>query len=87
MRIKRTMPALLAAALLSVGSFASPTDGLKVYREGLKLYQDGLYEGARTLFENVRGDELTDGYALLCALKLRSNDAGTLYGEYFRLYP
>ena len=58
----------------------------ETYRQALNLYQNGLYDRARTMFESIPGDPLADGYAVLCALKLRTDDARALFDDYTGRY-
>ncbi len=65
---------ILCMTLLSAGLKAD--DG--TYKEALVLYGQGMYERARTLFESCPDDPLSQDYAILCALHLRSADAFAL---------
>ena len=64
---------LLAALLLSVGVFAAPDERTDIYREAVNLYNHGMYERAATLLDKIPGDPMSDGYALLCAIKMQSD--------------
>lgn len=80
--------AVLAASALTLFS-ASCFAGARTdaYRQGLKLYENGMYGRARTLFESVENDPLCEGYAVLCALKMRSADYPELVASYDSRYP
>ena len=64
---------LLAALLLSVSAFAAPDERTDIYREAVNLYNNSMYERAATLLEKIPGDPMSDGYALLCAIKMQSD--------------
>ena len=64
---------MLAALLLSVSAFAAPDERTDIYREAVNLYNHGMYERAATLLEKIPGDPMSDGYALLCAIKMQSD--------------
>ena len=88
MRKKTIMTALVAAAIISSSASALPTGGKSaVWRKALDLYQNGMYESARTLFESQTGDPTADGYVVLCALKMRTDDSQQLLSEYLSTYP
>ena len=48
------------------------------YTQALELYSQGLYERARVLFEETKGEALSEDYVLLCAIKLGSEDCAYL---------
>ena len=64
---------LLAALLLSVTALAASDDRTEIYREAVNLYDHGMYERAATLLDKIPGDPMSDGYALLCAIKMQSD--------------
>lgn len=68
---------LLVASTVSTGP----------YRQALSLYENGLYERARTEFEALAPDPLSEGYTVLCALKMRSEDYPELLSSYNKKYP
>lgn len=81
-----------AAALLTVTVFcsglsaaAAPSDG--DYREALALYSNGMYERAQSLFGSMPSGPLSDGYEVLCAIKMRSSDYPELMAAYEKSYP
>ena len=55
-------------------------------RVAMELYDNGMYAAARTSFEALPDDCLTDGYEILCALKLRSSDADRILRVYEHKY-
>lgn len=87
MRIRKTALALLVLMLVSSGLHAVEPEGREDWRRALELYRSGMYERARAVFETLSPDPTADGYVVLCALKLRSDDSGELMAEYDRLYP
>ena len=64
---------ILAAVLLSASLFAAPDERTDIYREAVDLYNNGMYERAANLLDKIPGDPMSDGYALLCAIKMQSN--------------
>ena len=87
MRIRNTALALLALMLVSSAVRAVPSSDREVYREALELYRSGMYERARAMFETLTPDAASEGYAVLCALKLRTDDYIETMAEYDRNYP
>lgn len=87
MRIQRTALALLVLMLFSSVAHASGPDSRESFREALGLYRSGIYERARTVFESLAPDPVSEGYAVLCALKMRSDDCREVMDEYDRNYP
>ncbi len=73
---------LLAALLLSVSAVAAPDDRTEIYREAVNLYNHGMYERAATLLDKIPGDPMSDGYALLCAIKMQSDGFETRLAKY-----
>lgn len=86
MSVKSLVITLLAATVLSAGLTAAP-DGTRTYRRAVRLYENGMYGQAKELFSALSGDPLCDGYAVLCALKLRSDDYPELLSDYRIRYP
>lgn len=84
MRIKIMASAVLALSLVCGGVQASPEWSGKEYRQALELYENGMYERARSLFETMSPDPLADGYAVLCALKMKTDDCRELVFGYDR---
>ncbi len=81
--MKTKILSLLAAAIcLSSASYAQRAGADESYRQAMSLYRSGMYERARTLFEARQDDPLARGYAVLCAMKMDSNDADALYDAY-----
>ena len=75
---------LLAALLLSATLSAAPDGRTEIYREAVTLYNYGMYERAATLLEKIPGDPMSDGYALLCAIKMQSDGFEQRYAKYCR---
>ena len=46
-----------------------------------------MYEQARTLFDAMPRDALTEGYAVLCAVKMRTDDYPERFDDYRLRYP
>ena len=63
---------ILAAVLLSFTVYAAPDERTEIYRQAVNLYNHGMYERAATLLDKIPGDPMSDGYALLCAIKMQS---------------
>lgn len=86
MASKKILTVLLALSLAGSSLQATSDGGRERYLKALELYDNGMYEEARTLFESLPSDALSDGYAVLCAIKLRSADYESVAGEYERTY-
>ena len=87
MSLKTRMIPLLAAAFLSLGLRAAPTDDARTWRQAVRLYENGMYEQARLLFGAMDDDPLSDAYEVLCALKMQTADSADLLSAYFLRYP
>lgn len=87
MRIKRIITTVAVAALVATALQAAPDGRSKTYRKALQLYENGMYEEARTLFESVSDDPKCEGYAVLCALKMRSSDYTEALSSFDSKYP
>ncbi len=74
----------LAALLLSVAVYAAPNERTAIYREAVTLYNYGMYERAATLLAKIPGDPMSDGYALLCAIKMQSEGFEQKLADYER---
>ena len=74
MSVKTLVTTLLSVTIFATGLLAQPAGRSRTFREALRLYDSGMYDQARDLFSEMSGDPLCDGYAVLCALKLRSAD-------------
>lgn len=55
-------------------------------RSAAELFGKGLYEAARTGFESLPDNSVNDGYEVLCALRMGSDDSEALVSDYFRRY-
>ena len=82
MRLKQLLFSAIAMLVVAGSAPASENPRTRVFRHAVDLYEAGMYERARTIFETMPGDPMTDGYSVLCALKMKSNDAGSLYDSY-----
>ncbi|MCR4859844.1 MAG: tetratricopeptide repeat protein [Bacteroidales bacterium] len=87
MSLKTLVTALVSVTIFSAGLMAQPSGGSRTYRQAVRLYENGMYEQARTLFSEMSGDPLCDGYAVLCAMKMRSDDYPELLSDYRVRYP
>ena len=88
---RKYISAALAAILLASGTFiadAAPKD--KDFKQALKLYRSGMYQSARSIFEDLivrNEDPLSEGYAVLCAAKMRTVGYESLIDAYSEKYP
>ena len=87
MRVKILLTSVVAMALASSSAINAQDIKDDTYSRALDLYRSGMYERARTLFENSGDNELSSGYAALCALKLQSIDCARTYADYVSAYP
>ena len=62
----------MAAMLLSVAVYAAPDERTQIYREAVNLYNNGMYERAANLLDKIQGDPMSEGYSVLCAIKMQS---------------
>jgi tetratricopeptide (TPR) repeat protein len=84
----KSIPAVLAAALiLSQLPLSAADDNTLRYRQAVELYAGGMYDRALSLFESLPSDPLTDGYSVLCSIKMRSDDYAERIADYDLLYP
>lgn len=84
----KTVFAALSAVLLTLSQLPlAASVQSREYRRAVRLYQNGMYERARSVFESVSGDPLSEAYTVLCALKMRSDDYLELMHEYHQNYP
>lgn len=70
------LAAALALGLALAAPAAAGPDG--AFGKAKELYDNGMYAGARVLFEQMPGDDLCADYAVLCAVKLKTQDCGRL---------
>ena len=82
MRIKILFLSLLTLAATFPAAALETVSG--DYAEALELYSNGMYERARTIFESRPDDPMSQGYAVLCAMKMRSADAQNLFERYMQ---
>ena len=78
MRVKLIM----AAVLLSAVMYAAPDERTEIYRKAVNLYEHGMYERAANLLDKIHGDPMSDGYAVLCAIKMQSEGFEDRLHEY-----
>ncbi len=72
---RKSISAAVAALLLAAGTAGAQT-GTPAFNHAMDLYQKGLFGEARALFSEMKGnDPVTQGYALLCAEKLKTDYA------------
>ncbi|MDO5321589.1 MAG: tetratricopeptide repeat protein [Bacteroidia bacterium] len=86
MRVKYILAAVVSL-VLAFGADAAQPGRDKVFRQALNLYQNQLYEGAKNLLETVEPDAVSDGYIVLCALKMRSDNYPELVSAYRKAHP
>ena len=70
------LAAALALGLALAAPAAAGPDG--AFGKAKELYDNGMYAGARVLFEQMSGDDLCADYAVLCAVKLKTQYCGRL---------
>lgn len=87
MSLKSLVTTLLAVTIFSAGLTAGPGGITRTRREAVRLYENGMYGQARTLFESLSGDPLSEGYTVLCAMKQRAADYPELLADYERRHP
>ena len=87
MSVKTLVTTLLAVTIFTAGAVAQPSGQTRTYRQAVRLYENGMYEQARILFSELSGDPLSDGYALLCAIKTRAEDYPEQLEAYRLRYP
>ena len=87
MRVKALLAVIIAATLTTSAFTASADNRAKTYRQALELYENGMYERARALFETLNDDPLSEGYTVLCALKMRTDDYFDKVASYDSRYP
>lgn len=78
--------AMLAAAPVTAASAPQPRE----FRQAVRLYQNGMYQSARSLFEAVSresGDILSEGYAVLCSARMRTEGYQSLISQYLDRHP
>lgn len=87
MNVKTLVATLLAVTICSSSLTAGVPGGTRTYRQAVRLYENGMYEQARALFSSMEGDPLCDGYAVLCALKMRNGNYQEQFAAYRLRYP
>lgn len=87
MRLKPLLTTLLALTFCASGLAAAPDGGVRSWEQAMRLYTDGLYEQARLRFEEMPDGPLSDGYEVLCALKMQTADCDDLLAAYRLRYP
>ncbi len=87
MKLKHMLAALAAVLISSQLPLAASGDDALRYRQAVRLYDSGIYDRAMSIFESLPSGPLSDGYAVLCAVKMRSEDYPERIAGYDRLYP
>ena len=87
MRLKTWVTTLIALAVFSAGLSAAPDGSTRSWRQAMRLYDNGLYEQARILFEAMPDGPLSDGYEVLCALKMQTEGCFDQLSAYRLRYP
>lgn len=87
--LRKTILTATLALLVSAPSFAQRPDGSdSEFARGLRLYECGMYGAARNVFESIADvDTRAEGYAVLCAVKTRSDASASLVREYDSKHP
>lgn len=86
MRVKSIVTTVVAISLMLSGAVPADAGRHSDYRQALDYYRNGFYERARALFESLPEDPLSEGYSVLCALKMRTEDAPALFEKYIHDY-
>lgn len=72
---------------LSASASWVPSEG-RDFKQAVRLYRSGMYDSARIIFESLKDkDALSEGYAALCAAKMKSEGYENLLEQYFEKYP
>ena len=87
MKFKNILAVSLAAALALPCALPAAEPSSHDFRRAVELYDNGMYDRALTIFESLPSDPLTDGYSVLCAVKMRTEGYPLLISEYDRRYP
>lgn len=74
MRRKNLLYTLLTLGMLTAFSWCASGQE-DVWKDALDLYRSGQYERARTLFESLGDNFSGNGYAALCALRMKADDS------------
>lgn len=77
----------MAAALSIPTAHAASEPSSADYRRAVELYGNGMYDRALSIFESLPDDPMSDGYEVLCAVKMRTEGYPLLISEYDRRYP
>ena len=70
MRLKQLLFSAVAVLVIAGPAYASANPRTLAYKQAVNLYENGMYERARAIFGTMQGDPMTDGYSVLCALKV-----------------
>ena len=76
----------MAAFMISVSLQAASDERSDLFREAVTLYNAGMYERASSLFDRIKGEPLSDGYILLCAVKMQSPETDTMVADYEKVW-
>lgn len=87
MKLKTILALSMAAALSLPTARAASEPSSADYRRAVELYGNGMYDRALSIFESLPDDPMTDGYEVLCAVKMRTEGYPLLISEYDRRYP
>lgn len=87
MKLKTILALSMAAALSLPTARAASEPSSTDYRRAVELYGNGMYDRALFIFESLPDDPMTDGYEVLCAVKMRTEGYPLLISEYDRRYP
>lgn len=87
MRVKTLLAALFAVFMTASYTASAAPSRAGDYRKAVKLYRNGMYERARSIFETISDDPLSEAYVVLCAVKMQSDDYLELMEEYHESFP
>ena len=88
MKVYRLCSVLAASVICLSASAGAAPDGVRDFNQALRLYNNGMYDSARIIFESLeKKDALSEGYAALCAAKLKSEGYRDILDQYTGKYP
>lgn len=87
--IRKTILSVTLAFVLSGAATAQVNESSNTeFARGLRLYESGMYGAARNIFESIADvDSRAEGYAVLCAVKTRSDGSSALVRDYDSKHP
>lgn len=88
--MKKIMISAAALAMLAGSTSLIAGTESRLYRQAMNLYSNGMYDRARTLFlesAQKHDDPLSEGYAILCAIRMGLPDCQYMVDGYETRYP